>query len=99
MYERVRLGMPLNEVRACLGAPGVDLGAEGRHRNRVVANIVCEGEWGHLPADNEPGSRFRWDGTNSSIMIRLDEKGRVTDRMLIELEPETLFMRVLNFIW
>lgn len=94
-YDRIHLGMPIQEVRSVLGRPGQGVEEEG-HRGppREVADIKEEGAFENRPDDNVPGRRWYWSGRDAAIMVRLGKDDEVTDRMFIRMKPLTLGERL-----
>jgi len=94
-YDRIRLGMTIDEVQKTVGTKGsdqFDQQDDNGFRSRIVptremTDMQIEGDWVHKPDDNESGKRFGWGGLNGAVMIRVDQEGRVTDRMFIKLKP------------
>jgi hypothetical protein len=97
-YAQIRLGMTVEEVRALLGAHGIDVASltagSKSGPGREVASMQDEGTWDHRQDDNERGRRWLWQGRDGRIMIRLGRDGRVTDRMFLGLRPLTFLERL-----
>ena len=98
-YDHIRLGMTLSEVEALLGSPGIGVHQVKRVApNRKTVEMAEEGPFDNRPDDNEPGRRLLWISRDSSVMIRLGQDNRVTDKMFLRLAPLTVYQRV-HYFW
>jgi len=93
-YERLRLGMPHDEVERMLGGSG----GTGDDLSRWLDNRTPEVWSGteDLLNDHQPGIEY-WYSDNGVIVVRFDSGGRVADKQLLGISVSTVrqtFIRV-----
>src|SRR5262245_55271102 len=88
-FRAIRLGMTLHQVEAIMQTPGIDCASlfDQPPLGREAAAIELEGDWSHLPDDNDPGRRWQWTGDDAIISIRVNPASGITDKMVILLKP------------
>lgn len=98
-YERIALGMSIDEVRSMLNGSGVNFRfrlGKSSHSGplREVIDIQEDGTWITKSGDHLPERLLRFDGWDVAVGLRLDEERKVTDKMIIRLKPLGLFDRI-----
>lgn len=99
-YEKVRLGLKLQELRGILRAPGRDVFQLGNPTDIPGAAFVSAapkgtrirmrsgGNWEVGIVDNAPGRMWVWACQEALLLVQIDQDTRITDFMLFTHEPD-----------
>jgi hypothetical protein len=95
-YEKVRLGMSFKQVKSLLGNPTDAYIPVTRARGvqRELLDSKEEGKFEPRPDDNERGRRWLWSGQDTVMLIRVNVNNRVTDKLLMRLQPLGFWERI-----